>query len=261
MLYSEVLNSMTRRDGVWTVRVPDDWKQGRTVFGGLQVALALRAMRALVPATLPLRVLQITFVAPPGQDESLIHARLLRTGKNAIHAEARTMDGDQTVSLVAAVFGARRESRVNVVPLQPEVISSNPIDFLYRHGFTPSFTQHFKLRWLVGSLPFSNDTSTRAVIEVGFTDSAPAGEEHVLAMADSIPPVALSHLQTPVPGSSITWTLEMLRDHVNDLRLSGWRLDVDMTAGRDGYTNQSVIVWGPGGEPVALSRQCMVIFG
>jgi hypothetical protein len=45
------------------VDVPEDWMQGRTVFGGLQLALALRAMRALVPGT-AVRSLQATFVAP-----------------------------------------------------------------------------------------------------------------------------------------------------------------------------------------------------
>jgi acyl-CoA thioesterase len=45
------------------VDVPEDWIQGRTVFGGLQLALALRAMRALVPGT-AVRSLQATFVAP-----------------------------------------------------------------------------------------------------------------------------------------------------------------------------------------------------
>jgi hypothetical protein len=45
------------------------------------------------------------------------------------------------------------------------------------------------------------------------------------------------------------------------LALEGWRLDVDLLAADGGYTSQSVMVWGPGGEPVAVSRQCMVVFG
>lgn len=37
---------------------PEAWTQGRTIFGGLQAALVLRAMRGLVPQAVPLRVLQ-----------------------------------------------------------------------------------------------------------------------------------------------------------------------------------------------------------
>ena len=110
-------------------------------------------------------------------------------------------------------------------------------------------------------MPFTRSTLTHAVTEVGLKDTARTGEEHVVAIADAIPPIALSLLDSPVPGSSMTWTLEMICDRLDELPLTGWRLDAEVTAGRDGYTSQSVMVWGPGGVPVALSRQCMVIFG
>jgi acyl-CoA thioesterase len=261
MLYSEVLDSMTQTNGTWSVAVPEDWRQGRSIFGGLQVALALRAMRTLVPAGVPLRVFQTTFVAPPGPNAVTIHAKVLRSGKNAVHAEARTYDGDQTLNVVTAVFGSRRDSKVAVVPRQPVIAAGSGIEFRQVPGVTPTFTKHFTMRWLVGGLPFTGGTLNHAVTEVGIKDTATTGEEHVVAIADAIPPVALSHLTSPVPGNSVTWTLEMLRDHFHDLPLAGWRLDAELTAGRDGYTNQSVMVWGPGGEPVALSRQCMVVFG
>jgi acyl-CoA thioesterase len=261
MRYSDVIGSMRQEGGAWAVTVPEDWKQGRSVFGGLQVAFALRAMRALVPAEVPLRVLQTTFVAPPALDTTTVHARVLRAGKNAVHAEARTFDGEQTVNVVVGVFGSRRDSRVEVAPRQPEVRPEEPVGFRFIPGVTPSFTRHFTMRWLRGKLPFSGDKSHHAVIEVGIDDPAPTGEEHVVAIADAIPPVALSLLDAPVPGSSLTWTLEMFRTRLDDLPLRGWRLDAELTAGRDGYTHQSVMVWGPGGELVALSRQCMVIFG
>jgi hypothetical protein len=55
--------------------------------------------------------------------------------------------------------------------------------------------------------------------------------------------------------------LELLRDDVRELPLVGWRVDAELVAARDGYTSQSVMVWGPGGVPVALSRQSMLVFG
>jgi acyl-CoA thioesterase len=261
MQYSEILDSVEPGDGAFTATVPEDWWQGRTLFGGIHVAIALRAMRTLVPAGVPLRVVQTTFVAPASSQRVAIRAGLLRSGKSAFHTEARTVDGGQVLAVVTAVFGIRRTSRIEVIPRQPPVVSERPIDFRHVPGRTPSFTQHLTMRWLVGDLPFTGNSSTRAVIEVGLNDVAKTSEEHVLAIADSIPPVALSMLDTPVPGSSLTWKLEMLCDKLDDLPLQGWRLDAEMTAGRDGYTHQSVMVWGPGGVPVALSRQCMVVFG
>jgi acyl-CoA thioesterase len=261
MLYSEVLDSMQHAKGTSIATVPEDWWQGRTLFGGIHVALALRSMRTLVPREIPLRVVQTTFVAPAGSERIDIRASVLRSGKSVVHAEARTTEGDQFLAVVTAVFGKRRASRVEVSPPQPAITSPRPIEFRHIPGRTPIFTQHFRMRWLVGDLPFTGNPSRHAVLEIGLADAAKTSEEHVLAIADTIPPIALSMLDSPVPGSSLTWTLEMLRDHVDDLPLEGWRLDAEITAGRDGYTHQSVMVWGPGGVPVALSRQCMMVFG
>jgi acyl-CoA thioesterase len=261
MTFSEILASLAQANGAWTATVPDSWKQGRSIFGGLQSALALRAMRALVPPDVPLRVLQTTFIAPVAAGPVRIEARLLRAGKNAVHVESRIVDGDQAAAIIIGIFGAGRASQVDVQPRQPPVPPQTPIRFPFIPGVTPAFTRHFAMRWLRGSLPFTGGTLPHAVIEVGIEDAAPAGEEHVVAIADSIPPVTLSLLKSPVPGSSMAWTLEMFRDRFADLPLAGWRLDADLVASREGYTSQSVMVWGPGGEPVALSRQCMVVFG
>ena len=84
MLLSEILATLVRDHAGWTGTVPDDWSQGRSIFGGLQAALVLRAMRALVPGHLPLRVMQTTFVAPVLTGTVHVRARVLRAGKNAI---------------------------------------------------------------------------------------------------------------------------------------------------------------------------------
>lgn len=260
MLFSEVLGSLRGGNGQWTATVPEPWSQGRSLFGGLQSALALRAMRKVLPRHLPLRVLQTTFIAPVLPGEVHVTARVVREGKSAVHVEAHFVDGDQTLAALIGIFGAGRESQVHLLPRQPAVDAQSPVESRYHPGM-PQFTRYFRQRWLKGSPPFTGVTLPYAVIEVGVDDSAVTAEEHVVAIADAIPPVALSHLTRPAPGSSMAWTLEMLRDQFDDLPLQGWRLDVEMLAARNGYINQAVMVWGPGGEPVALSRQCMVIFG
>jgi hypothetical protein len=118
------------------------------------------------------------------------------------------------------------------------------------------------VRWLRGGPPGTGSASTEAIVDLRFLDPGPATEAHVVAIADATPPVALSMLKTPAPGSSLTWTLEMMSDEtLRELPLSGWRLDVEIVAGAGGYTSQSEMVWGPGGALVAISRQCMVVFG
>lgn len=261
MRFSEALAGVQRDGDRWTASVSEDWLQGRSAFGGLQVALALRAMRTLVPMEVPLRSLQVTFVAPVPAGSIRIAANVLRQGKSVTQVEARLLDGDATLCLVIGVFGAARESKLHLLPAQPLVdATSTPQVLRYVPGLLPQFTQHFQARWLVGDIPFSGSKKTGQVVEVDLKDEGLADETHVVAFADFIPPVALSMLDQPTPGSSLTWMLELFADS-RGLPLQGWRIDAHLQAAQDGYTSQQVMLWGPQGEPVALSRQSMVVFG
>jgi hypothetical protein len=56
--------------------------------------------------------------------------------------------------------------------------------------------------------------------------------------------------------------LELLTEDVSSLSLplDGWRIDATMTAAHGGYINQSSMLWGPGGVPVAAGGgQTMVV--
>lgn len=262
MQFSETLSSLKPSGDTWTAHVSDDWLNGRTVFGGLQAALALAAMRKVLPQAIPLRTLQITFLAPVGGGAVSLTAKVLRTGKSAVHVESRIVAGEQTLALCVGVFGARRESVVTVTPQQPAFEAlPKPIQIPFVPGVSPIFLQHFSLRWLRGGLPYSGSKLTDAVMQVGLHDSAPTGEAQVLALADAPPPLAITLLKKFAPGSSMTWMLEFLSDDFHALPLQNWRLDIHMNAAAHGYTGQSVMVWGPGGEAVAYSRQSMVVFG
>jgi acyl-coenzyme A thioesterase PaaI-like protein len=258
---SAVLDSMIDDAGAWRVEVPESWRQGRSVYGGLQAALAVRAMRAALPAAAPLRVLQVSFVAPVPAGPISVRAELIRTGKTATHVEARLFVAQTVAALAVGVFGNSRTSRVRVAPERRSYPESEPFDIRYEKGLVPEFMQHMNVRWLHGAMPFSGAPLQRSVLRVGLPEQGLATEEHVVALADTPPPVALSFMDTYVGASSLTWTLEMLTDSVSALPLQGYVLDAELVAGGHGYTSQSVTVWGPGGEPLALSRQSMVVFG
>ncbi|HET8708555.1 MAG TPA: thioesterase family protein [Pseudomonadales bacterium] len=260
MLFSELLASWQRSPGRIVSAAPEDWKQGRAMFGGLQAALGLGAMRTLVPA-LPLRCLQATLLAPASGDTVCAEAKILRQGKSAVHVEARLMEGDQLLGVLIGIFGSARESSVAYSPVQPAVSSAAPRRMPYVAGISPTFTQYFEATWLSGDLPYSGSTAREAVVQINMKDEVPSTEYHVVAIADYIPPVALAFLNKPCNGSTMTWMLEFLTDNLTGLPLEGWRVDAEMQAAEYGYTHQSVMIWAPDGTPVALSRQNMVIFG
>jgi acyl-CoA thioesterase len=260
MFLSELIKTFEVSPGAVAVRVPSDWMQGRSVFGGLQAGIALAAMRTLVP-DMPLRTLQATFMSPLQGDVLTARATVLRAGKNTVHIEARLVEGEQTLGVVIGVFGLGRASEVNRRIEQPTVESSRPKAFRYVPGVTPAFTQFFKPVWLRGGFPFTGSTLPEAVIQLGMHDAGLSTELHVLALADFIPPVGLSLMTKPAPGSTLTWMLEFLTTELAGLPLDGWRVDAEMQAAGEGYTSQTVTLWGPHGQAVALSRQSMVIFG
>ncbi|HZP12572.1 MAG TPA: thioesterase family protein [Nevskiaceae bacterium] len=260
MDFSGLLAAMRSTDGIWTATVDADWLQGRSVFGGLQAAIAWKAMRALVAPEVPLRTLQVTFAAPIPAGDVVARAKVLRQGKSATQVEARLGAGDESQCVVLGVFGVSRESSVRILPTAPAAPGGKAIDFTFVPGVTPNFTQFLPMRWLSGTPPYTNNPATRHVIEVNMKDRGPFSEAHLLAIADAPPPVALSMLRKPAAGSSMTWTMEFLAQDLQRQPLTGWRLDVEVVAARDGYTSQSVMVWTPGGELGAISRQSMVVF-
>jgi len=257
---SELIASAELRDGSARVQVGDDWMQGRSAFGGVQAAIALAAMRTLVPADMPLRTLQMTFIAPVAGDV-VAQARVLRAGKNTVHVAAHLGEGDARLADLTCIFGSARESIVvhDMPRADPGKTPRSTLPFV--RGVTPSFMQQFDVALIDGALPFSNSRVARSSYRLGLRDTGPAGEAHLLAFADFMPPVALSWMPNVVPGSSLTWMLEVLDADFAGEGLAGWRVDAEMMAARDGYTSQSTTIFAPSGKAVALSRQSMVVFG
>ena len=261
MQFSEILGSMAQDGETWHADVSESWLQGRSIFGGLQAALMLRAMRGSLPTPAPLRVFQTTFVAPVPAGRVRARARLLRVGKSATQIEARLVNGNDTLALGVGIFGLARPSAVSVTPKRPPDPEGEAFEIPFIDGLTPQFLQHFQMRWLKGALLYTGTPASSAVIGVGMKEDVAATEEHLLAIADAPPPLALSYLSAPAPGSSMSWTMEMLTESVPELPVRGYRLDAELLAAGGGYTSQSVTIWGPHGEPIALSRQSMVVFG
>lgn len=257
------LLAQTRIDGTQAaLEVPEDWLQGRSVFGGLQAALAVQALRTVVAPDIPLRALQMAFIAPVPQGVVRASARPLRSGKNVSHVECTLLGAQgETLAHVIGVFGAARASQVQCVPEMPALPDGRRIRFPYRAGVVPAFTQHFGATWLRGGLPFSGDPEPRHVVGLDLLDDGPMTELHLVAIADFIPPVALSLLTTPSPGSSLTWLLELTSHDFDRWPTAGWRVDAELEAGREGYTSQATRIWAPDGQLAALSRQSMVVFG
>jgi acyl-CoA thioesterase len=261
--YSELLASMRADQDGHVVDVDASFTQGRTLFGGLQLALAVRAMRALLPARLPLRSAQATFVAPLAHGRVRVHADLLRTGTSATHARAELRAGPQVACVVVAIFGAARASAIALELSRPP-LGQDPEQLPAQRlipGVTPAFLEHLQLRWARGGPPYSGHTEPRSSIYGRMRDRATPHEDAVIALADSIPTPALSMLQSPAPASSLNWMLELIADPV-ELDRDGWaQIETEVRAGADGYLSQTSVLCAPTGKALAISHQSVGIFG
>jgi acyl-CoA thioesterase len=272
--FGEVLESMRRDGEAWSVAIPRMWSSGRTVFGGLQVALSVRAMRGALDAglgtgagsasSLPLRSLQTTFVTPVAAGTPLVlRAEFLRSGRSATHARCDLLQDGKVACTTTAIFGAPRPSRIVLDIPRPQADADPETlrDVPYIPGITPEFLQHLQLRWAVGRWPYSGHHDPHSMIFARLRDTGCGPEDALIALADSIPTPALSMLDKPAPATSMNWMLELIGDP-GLLEREQWALiGTDVRAGADGYLSQTSVLWGPGGHAFSVSHQSVAIFG
>lgn len=272
--FGEALAALRREGDGWSVVVPKSWANGRTVFGGLQVAISVRAMRAALGdalgggrgavTDLPLRSLQTTFVAPVAAGTPVaLRAEFLRSGRSATHARCDLLQEGKVACATVAIFGAPRPSRITLDVPRPDVhVDPESLrDMPYIPGITPEFLQHLQLRWGVGRPPYTGHDEPHSTIFARLRDPGCSAEDALIALADSIPTPALSMLEKPAPATSINWMLELIGDP-GLLDRNGWSLiGTDVRAGADGYLSQTSVLWGPGGHAFSVSHQSVAIFG
>ncbi len=264
--FSAVLASMRKSGTGTSVIVPADWLQGRTAFGGLQAALAVRAMRDALGTgadAMPLRSLQVTFVGPvPGDEAIEAQATVLRVGRSTSHARCDLLHHGAVACSVIGIFGSPRNSRfVKEIPRpDPGLGPDDCVHATFDASSAPIFTQHFDQRWAYGSVPFSGASEPRSMIYVRLKDQRCEPEDALVALSDAVPSPVLSMLHTPAPAVSLCWMLEVLRDPA-DLAWHDWVLiDTEVRAGTDGYTSQSSVLFGADGHAYSVSHQTVGVF-
>lgn len=90
--YSEVMADFLASGPDYIADLPDNWKQGRTAFGGLTSALLVAAIQNDHPELPPIRTAQINFIGPAVDRLNVAH-KVLRQGKNNVTVSA-TLDSE-----------------------------------------------------------------------------------------------------------------------------------------------------------------------
>ncbi|WP_338749743.1 acyl-CoA thioesterase [Janibacter alittae] len=258
------LQEMLDQAATGTVHVQEGWGQGRATYGGLVAGLMHSALRARLPTPAPLRSITVNFVGPVTPGDAAADVQILRSGKSATQGLVTLRQGESVVAAALAAFGAPRESAIRVsssmaMPQLPEPMTIDPLPYI--SGATPDFFQHVEMRLADGGVPYSDTTTSHMTGWMRFREAPPTFDErHFVSLADSWPPAVIQMLATPAPGSSMTWTLELV-DEVAAEPDTHWAYAVHTDHAAEGYAHTDARIWHPDGRLVAISRQTVSVFG
>jgi acyl-CoA thioesterase len=246
------------------IHMPDDWMQGRTVYGGLVAALALKAMRAHVSPERKIRSFFISFIGPLDPGPVHIQARQLRSGRSVTTVESRVVQSDTICCTASGSFGADRDSRIRIPPVvRPNMPDpSRVLELPYIDGVTPAFTRHFDYRWAMGEFPFSGKGGQEIGGWINFREQTGClTEEWLVALADAWPTPVLSILKEPAAASTMTWSLGFVHlDRITCSENDWWAYHCTVDSAERGYVHERSAIWDPEGHLAVFSLQTNTVF-
>jgi hypothetical protein len=225
----------------------------------LCVAGALRA----VPDVPPLRSAQFTFIGPAAGPLRIAVTRL-RQGKNSVFVGV-DLSGEAGLATRATLsFAASRPSaltyRARPMPPAGPAATGEP---LFPNAQRPRFVDHFNTHRAGGQAVASGAATPDLLLWIRHKDPA---ARHTLpgliALADALPPAAITMFPQPAPISTVTWSIDMIEPAAAVAGTEeGWHLMQsrgDHVA--DGYTSQDMTLWSEAGVPLLAARQTIAIF-
>ena len=260
--FNSLMGNVARDGDVYKAEMTHNWLQGRASFGGVVVALGVRAMQLECTDERPLRSLQVSFIGPVGEGEVTISVNQLRTGRNVTHMQATLLQQDQVCCVVNGCFGIRRDSNIKVdAAKRPDIPTPEGLISLpYVEGVAPKFMQNFDLRWAKGAFPFGGTCDPVSGIWSRFHESGPASILHLVAMGD-IPPTPVStFVRKPIPMSSLSWMLDIIVDDLDAESDGWWYVETTVDHAAEGYAHQGYSIYSPDGNLVASGRQVATVF-
>jgi acyl-CoA thioesterase len=257
-----VVETLVPEGDGFAIDAPEDWSQGRTLYGGMTAALAHEAVRRTHGELGPLRSAQLTFIGP-ASGHLRFTSTLLRRGRSSALIAAECFNDDGPAARAVFVFGAARDSKVaHSFLAMPDVAAPEALGSFRKEGGNTrrGFWNNFETRLASGAALFDVSaarpefsTWTR-FLDTGGADPTTA----LLAIADCLPAAAMVHFPEPAPISTMTWTIDVARVPES---LDGWHLlRASSEHAGEGYSLQNMAMWSASGDLLAVGRQAVAIF-
>lgn len=249
--FATLISAARQADGSFAFDLPDGWRQGRTAYGGLTVAVAHETARGL-DAQLPgLRSAQIAFVGPVGVNLH-ISAAILRRGKSSAFIETRVTSDGELAMLGTFLFMAGRASPIALAaPTAPAAPSPEEAEPAMR-GKGAAFTSQLEYRHALSPRDRGKPILLRWVRLRERAGIHPVTE--LLLVADALPPGLSPVIQGPFMASSANWTVHL---HGADfVTTDGWWLvQSKAESASSGISSQQMSIWNRAGDAVLSGSQ------
>lgn len=260
--FHAVLEALAIEGDTFTIQAPEDWGQGRTLYGGMTAALAYEAVRRTYSELPPLRSAQLTFTGPTS-GALRFHTKVLRRGKSSALIASECFNENGEAARAVFVFGGARDSKIahNYLPI-PQVMPPAECPPFRKEGGNTSrgFWNNFETRLAAGGRLLDQSAERpRFAVWTRLVDAGAANlTTALLAIADCMPPAAMVHFPAPAPISTMTWTIDVAAFPTDP---SGWFLLASSSEhAADGYSLQSMSMWSAAGDLLSVGRQTVAIF-
>lgn len=260
--FRNIADGLTASGGGYQTDIPENWRQGRTAYGGLTAGLSLAAVQKQFADLPPLRSLVINFIGPI-TETPLFKSRLLRQGRNVTSIETEALIGEDVVATTTFIFGAARESDLTVQFPAPDAATPEECELFtpeFAKPFVPVFFHNFDTRLIAGARPMSGAEEGYARTWSRHMDEASRdGLDSLVTIGDVLPPAALPMFKKMGPVSSVNWMFNVLVDEPLT-REGWWHIETKLTAASGGYASQVMRYWNSDGVLVAEGMQAVAIF-
>ncbi|MDB6444455.1 Acyl-CoA thioesterase [Pseudomonas sp. NFACC32-1] len=238
----------------------DNWRQGRTVFGGLSAALSLQTVLLETGADLPpFKSAQVSFIGPV-TDAQTFNTSVLRRGRSMTSVAVDCMSGNDLALRTTLSFALPRTSRiVHEAWGRPAVAGPTryPVLHLDRQ-IAPACAFNFEMRPAGGSLPMTGADHPELLMWVRHLDAQGVDPAVALiALADSLPPAAMTCFTEPAAISSASWMIDLPQPAT----AGRWFLiNAFSRQALEGYSLQDMEIWDESGRRVLWARQTVAVF-
>lgn len=250
-----------KEEGLFSLRIPPGWEQGRGVFGGAVIgAMARAVITSEQDRTRSIRSVSAELVGPVPSGELELEVRTLRRGSalSAYDVTLRVASDDPSDVLARASFTLARSRNTDrdFCALEAPSIPAFESALAVTLGppMAPVFTQHVAFR-PTGPAPFAGGAVAATEGFVALRSASSWGAPEILALADCYWPSVLALESGPRPVVTVGFSCHLF--HLPPPGPLFFRARA--LASSEGFVSESRELWTPDGNLVAINPQLFAI--